>query len=536
MRIAKRFLVLLALLLAGLGAALPASAQTRVVPYLEVQQVLDVDFDDGDVLTYTALAAGIDGTVTTRRFETQLSYRYERRIPWDADLNREDVHSGLARARFDLMPDTLSLESGAIAMRMRGDIRGDGVGFSTSDSRNLTQLYGIYAGPSFATRTGDLAVNADYRFGHVRAESDDVVVLGGGQVPLDRYDRATSHDLSGRVGMAPRTLAPFGWSLSAGLQRENASQLKQRYTGRYVRLDITQPVSRTVALTGGIGHEYIRITQRAALPDASGLPVIDRRGRFVTDPASPRLLAYNTDGLIWDVGVIWKPSRRTTLEARGGRRYGDYAFTATLDHQIGPRSALRIGVFDAVDSFGRALTRNLSGLPIRFRNGNDPLGGGLGACVFGEEPGSGSCFGDALQSVTTANYRTRGVSVLFSGEKGPWRYGLGGAYVAHKFLAPDNGPGLSLSGLNDRSFSIEANADRRLTDASGVTGSVYADWYKGGFANSGEVVEVGAGLSYYRRFSRHILGRAAAGLYTTRFEGRGSDTRGQFLAGVRYEF
>ena len=34
-------------------------------------------------------------------------------------------------------------------------------------------------------------------------------------------------------------------------------------------------------------------------------------GRFVTNEAAPRQIAYETDGLIWDAGVLWRPSRRT---------------------------------------------------------------------------------------------------------------------------------------------------------------------------------------------------------------------------------
>ena len=67
-----------ATLAAGLcGIALtPASARHDVVPYLEVQQVVNADLNGGDTLTYTAVAAGIDASVSTKRAEAQVSYRY----------------------------------------------------------------------------------------------------------------------------------------------------------------------------------------------------------------------------------------------------------------------------------------------------------------------------------------------------------------------------------------------------------------------------------------------------------------------------
>src|SRR3546814_13146596 len=85
---------------------------------------------------------------------------------------------------------------------------------------------------------------------------------------------------------------------SAGYDREDASQLDQRYEAKYARADITVPVSANVALLGGVGYENIEIGQRSALLDVDGNPVIDNDGRFVTDKDSPRRLSYDQDGLI----------------------------------------------------------------------------------------------------------------------------------------------------------------------------------------------------------------------------------------------
>src|SRR3546814_13032198 len=97
---------------------------------------------------------------------------------------------------------------------------------------------------------------------------------------------------------------PFGWSVGAGYDREDASQLDQRYEAKYARADITVPVSANVALLGGVGYENIEIGQRSALLDVDGNPVIDNDGRFVTDKDSPRRLSYAQEGLIWDVSVM----------------------------------------------------------------------------------------------------------------------------------------------------------------------------------------------------------------------------------------
>ncbi|MDP8914370.1 MAG: hypothetical protein M3N39_12460, partial [Pseudomonadota bacterium] len=117
MKIALSFLrraVLRAFGLAGLAAGISlgsaaeaAPARTEIVPYIEVQQVLNADLNDGDVLTYTSVSAGVDGRVTTRRVQAQISYRYERRIAWEDDIADDDVHTGIAQVHAQLVPNML---------------------------------------------------------------------------------------------------------------------------------------------------------------------------------------------------------------------------------------------------------------------------------------------------------------------------------------------------------------------------------------------------------------------------------------------
>jgi hypothetical protein len=42
-------------------------ARTSIHPYLEISQVVTSELDSGDTLTYTSVAAGIDGVVQTQR-------------------------------------------------------------------------------------------------------------------------------------------------------------------------------------------------------------------------------------------------------------------------------------------------------------------------------------------------------------------------------------------------------------------------------------------------------------------------------------
>lgn len=543
-RFAARY-VGIPLLAAGAAmTAAPAAAQTRadVVPYLEVQQVLTAELDGGDVLTYTSIAAGVDARVTTRRVEAQISYRYEHRVAWDDDLADNSVHSGVAQARVELVPDMLSLDGGALAARSRTDGRGPVFGFNSVDHANISQVYSLYAGPTLSTQVGALSVGAAYRLGYV--EVDDQRLRGfdlpAGQPRLDRYDSSVGHNLSGSIGMGPGRL-PFGWTIGAGYVREDVDRLDQEYEGAYVRGDVVVPLSPTFAVTAGVGYEDIEQTQQDFRRDANGLPIVTPGGRLVADPSRPRLTAYSEDGVIWDAGFIWRPTRRTELEARVGRRYGGTSYTGSFRHQFDAGTAIRANVYDAVSSFGRQVVGDLASLPVDFRlNDDNPLNpgiGGIGGCVFGGEAGTGVCFDDAFQSINTANFRNRGVNLIFSGERGAVSFGLGAGYSNREYFAPrfvDSD--FSLDGVVGESVTLAGNVGRELSRNSGVALDAFANWSDSGIIGSDTVFGTGVTASYYRRFLLDRLQfQAALGLYTTD-SGLFDSTGASALVGLRYRF
>lgn len=532
-----RFLIVPAAML-GVMTSAPAVAQrARISPYIEVQQVLDAQLSgqgSGDVLTYTSVAAGIDASVTGRRAEGTISYRYERLIPWDDDFSTQDIHSGVARGRLAVVPNVLSIDAGALASRARVDIRGPAPEIFVGDQANVTQVYSVYAGPSLATRVGALDVTANYRFGYTKVEDNGGFSIPG-QPVLDSYDSSTIHQVDGSVGMAAGLL-PFGWTVSAGWMRENANQLSQRYDGKYVRGDVTLPVTPTLALTGGVGYEDIEVSQRTPLRDVNGAPVLDRNGRFVSDPNAPRQLAYDTDGLIYDAGVIWRPNRRLTLQVRAGYRYGDEAYTGSLDYAISERSGLQVGVYNYIDSFGRSLNRDLQGLPTQFGVSRNPFTNNLGAgCVIGTNPGTGGCLEDTFQSISTSNYRARGVFALYSRTAGRWSMSFGGGYTQRKYLAPAD-PFFSVDGVVDESIQLQATVARRLSRRSGIDAAIYAAWFDSGIEGSSDVTGYGATTSYYHTFGERLSANASLGIYGFDQSGIESELNGSLLLGMRYQF
>jgi hypothetical protein len=271
--------------------------------------------------------------------------------------------------------------------------------------------------------------------------------------------------------------------------------------------------------------------------DGSGLPLLDRHGRYISDKSSPRLLAYDTDGLIYDGGIIWRPNRRTTLIARVGHRYGGTTATGSLDWRISRVSGLRVDVYDGIESFGRLLTRNLNALPTGFDLPGNPLIDNLNGCVFGTAPGTGGCLNSSLQSLNAANFRNRGVTALYSLQQGRWAFGVGGGYAQRRYEAPDEPGFFTVNGLKDDSWYLQANASRELSARSGVNAAIYGQWYESGLADADRVSTYGATASYYQYFTQRLTGQASAGLYTyDQGGGFGSDVRGQLLLGLRYQF
>ena len=515
----------------------------RVVvrPYIEATQILTADLGGGDVLTYTSLAAGVDAAVSTARINGQVSYRYERRFAYDDDIGDTDIHSGLARVEAQLTRN-VSLEAGGIATRSRSDIRGAAPGVLVGNVSNIAQVYAVYGGPNFAAQAGDVAVNANYRLGYTKVETPTFGTAATGGQRLDYYDDSIGHTATASAGFRPGTLLPVGLTASAGFDRETAGQLSQRYQGYFGRGDAVLPVSPYVALTAGLGYERIETSQKDALVDAAGVPVLDRDGRFRTAPGSPRRIAYRTDGLYYDAGVIWRPNRRTSVEARIGERYGSLSVTGTATYQASKDVGVAVNVYDGVQTFGRQLRTGLANLPTSFLAPNQGFAQQFNGCVFGATGAApGGCLDDVFQSISTSSYRARGIDAVLVATRGRTTFGGGIGYANRRLFAPRGAPGLVVTGLEDESYYGQLYFARSLSSVSGLNATAFVNYFDsqlgGGFVTAGDggVWSYGATGTYYRNFGR--LGTTASlGLYSFKVGDFDSDWSAQALLGARYQF
>ena len=509
----------------------PARPRVRVTPYIEVGQVVTGEFTNGgDVLTYSTVAVGVESSISTRRMQAAVDARYERRIAWDDPLLDNDVISGLARARYDLTQG-LALEAGALASRTSVDGRAGTANFTTGNVTNIANLYSIYAGPTFGRRFGLFDVGAAYRFGYSRSDIRVRPSLPTGATSIGSFDDSINHAAIASIGMRPGPL-PFGWRLSGGYDRDEAGQLDQRYEGYHGRLDLTWPVTPTVALLAGVGYEDIQVSYAQPLLNATGQPVVDADGRLVSDTTKPRQIAFETDGLIYDAGVLWRPSRRMSLEARVGRRYGDTTFTGSWSWQATQDTGYQLGIYDSVSTLGRSLSSGLAALPTSFDLVRDQVDGSIGGCAFGSS--GGTCLTPSLANATGFAFRNRGAVLSTSSRLGAWTVGAAMGYDRRTYLARGLAAVGALDGSVDETWFATVSASRPLSERTSFGANLYSTYFDSGLGIDSYSSGGSAALSH--NFLPRLTGNAAVSFNALRQEGFNARIFGSALLGMRYSF
>lgn len=521
--------------LAGEEAPAPAPRRERrrprlqIDPYVELNGAASVELSGGDgdaVSTYGSVAAGVDARVATRRVQAQASYRYDRRLPVGGDVADEGVHSGVAMVHAEAAPG-VSVDAGALATRSGGPGR-----VLLSDRDAATEVYSAFVGPTLNRQIGPVSVGAAYRLGYVRIDNDDD--LAGDLVGSEGYDSAIAHNATASIGMGPGRL-PFGWTVGGGYVREESGEFENVFEAMYVRGDIVVPVGPTLALTAGIGYENIDASQQDVLRNANGVPILVG-GRPVADPTRPRLSGFGSSGLIYDGGIIWRPTPRTELQARAGRRYGGTTVTGSLRHRFNGRYAVNASVYDTMGTSATSIVNNVNALPTDFQVNRNPLTGAFDGCVFGRDPGTGICFDQALAVLSNTTFRARGANLFFSGSRGLWDFGLGGSYAHRRYFSLVSGDIGSIDPRVDHSFVLNAGLGRRLSRSSGLSLDVSTSWFDSDRASFQPAFSTGFTSGIYRRFLLDRLQlHAAFGLFYTDAELADSTVLSGLL-GLRYTF
>jgi hypothetical protein len=517
----------------GQGGDAPARRGRVVQPYIEASQIVSAELTPGsDVVTFTQIAAGVDVNLQGRNSGAAVSVRYERNIAYGNDQVDTNTISGVARGTLAVVPGALSLEAGALASRARVDAGGGTTVNPLVREDNESRFYSAYAGPSLRTRVGDVGLEGVARVGYNRFENDNALVNQQGQ-PVDVFDDSVTYLGQVRAGVRPDTVIPgIGLAATAGGYQEDISNLDQRVRDLYVRGDVTIPVSPTLALVGGVGYEDVEISSRDAVRDANGVPVVGTDGRFVTDKTAPRQIAFAVDGLLWDVGVQWRPSSRTALQASVGRRYDSTTYYGTFTYAPSQRSNMAIAVYDGVSGFGGTLNNALAGLGTDFQAIRNPVSGDFGGLVGSSQ---GQSLVGALGSARSSAFRGRGVRASYQRTVGRTTAAVGAGYDRRTFIAAAGTVLAPLDGLTDESYYLTAGLSREIGQGSAITTNAYVNWFDG--AGNNDVTAVGASAAYSQSITQRLAGRAAIGVDYVDSQFTDQDFAvATALVGLRYNF
>lgn len=517
----------------GQGGDGGSQRASRVVqPYIEVSQVVSAELSPGnDVVTFTQIAAGVDINLQGRNSGAAVSLRYERNIAYEDDAVDTDTISGIARGTLGIIPGKLSLEAGALASRTRAD--GGGAVTSNPLVREdaESRIYSVYAGPSLRSRVGDVAVEGVARVGYNRFEVDNALVTQGGNV-VDTFDDSITYLGQLRVGTRPGEPLPVGLAVTAGGFQEDIGNLDQRVRDLYVRGDVTVPVTESLALVAGAGYEDVEISSRDALRDANGVALRDENGRFITDENAPRQIAFAVDGLLWDVGVLWRPSSRTSLQASVGRRYDSTTYYGNFTYVPNERSVFAVAAYDGVSGFGGVINNGLARLDSDFEAIRNPVTGDFSGLVNGTQ---GQAIVGSLGSVRSAAFRGRGVSASYQRQLGRTTATLGAGYDRRIFIAAAGTVLAPVNGLTDESYYVIGGLARQIGENANIAANAYANWFDG--AGGNDATAAGVSAAYNQSITRRLTGRAAIAVDYVDSEFTAEDFAfATALVGLRYNF
>jgi hypothetical protein len=240
--------------------------------------------------------------------------------------------------------------------------------------------------------------------------------------------------------------------------------------------------------------------------------------------------------VFWDAGVIWRPSRRTFLEARLGRRYGSVSGTGSFSYQIGPGSGIQIGVYDSVQTFGQELNGNVASLPTQFETTTDPFGNQFSGCIYGSVgSATGGCLNGIFASAATSAYRTRGVAGVAVLNRGNTRLGIGGGYSRRTFLASNTlVGGVSLDGIADESVYAQLFGSTDIGPRGQLSSSLFASYYTSELPGADGILGWGANTAYTHSFGR-LGATISAGLFGFERDDA-SSVSAQAMLALRYGF
>jgi len=482
--------------------------RTKIVPYLEVDQsVYDQVQPQSQVLTYTTLAAGADVTIGTHRTTGSASIRYEHHFSETRGTASSDTVTGLLRTTTELVPRALTFDFGGLATNTAIGPQGGTLLDPAYTTGSIYRIWSLYGGPSLSTHAGILAVKASYDLGYSEVDQLHSIVNTTTGVPADLFGHSLTQQGTASIGVRPGEILPFGLALNGAHIQEDMSSLDQRLVDDRIGIQAIQPVSRDLALVGDVGWEKLTVSQRNALLDANGNPVLTAGGQYITDSASPRQIAYRTDGLTWDVGVMWRPSRRTQASAFVGRRYDSTTYYGALGYAPNSRETLTVSVFDGIYGFGSGLTTALQQVPTDIAPTANPFNGNFGNCLYGGA--AGACLGGALGSANALVYHVHGFNATSSVTVGRLTFNLGGGYFARRYLTAPGTVLASYDGVLDQTWYASGGVSGRIDQRTQFYLNSFVSLYHTDQVAAADLGDWGVNGTLSHHLTDHLVGTAS---------------------------
>ena len=355
--------------MAGYPATVAFGADWRITPRLEVDETYNDNVtlapkgrERSDFITTISPGIGVRGN--GRRVSLNLDYDPQA-LFFVRDSDRNEQRQRLrGSGQVELWKQILFLDAQASINQQVLSSTGAVGGTDLTASQNLTTVQTYSIGPTFRHHFGPYADSeARYQFSAVNVDSEDVA--------------DTTSNTASFVLRSGRYFANLGWTLRLNESRSERSgsggTAATAFGGtssdqRSANADFQYALNSMFSLLAGVGYDKIK--------DVS---LIDQ-----------------PDGMSWNAGLLFRPTRRASFRFTHGRRYGDPNTSVNVDYQIGPKTrltatytqtiqtsqGLQVGGlgFLTVDEFGRLIDTR-TGLPF---NPNDPTFG-LNAGAFRQD-------------------------------------------------------------------------------------------------------------------------------------------------------
>ncbi|WP_428333599.1 hypothetical protein [Novosphingobium sp.] len=464
------------------GNAQRKHKRTKIIPYLEVDQtVYDQVTPHQPFVTYTTVAAGVDVQLNDKRTTGFVSLRYEHHFDEAGGIGNSDTFTGILRTTTTIIPRTLTFDVGGLATRTSIEQSGGVLINPIENQGSIYQIYSIYGGPSLSTHAGIVGIKAAYNVGYNEIDQIYHYAQANGGAQPDLFGHSLTQQGTVSAGVRPGAVLPFGVTLIGSYLKENINSLDQQLIDERAGVEFTQPISRAVALVADIGWEKVAVSQRNAEFDGNGIPILAANGQYAVDRSQPRQIAYKTDGLTWDVGVVWHPSKRTMAAAYVGRRYDSTTYYGSLFHAPDSRQTLSASVYDGIYGFGSGLMTALQQVPTDSTVVRDPFSGNVGGCYTGSTAGGaspgGGCVTGALGSANALVFRSRGFNAAYGLNVGRLNFSVGGGYTTRRYIAAPDTILASENGKLDQTWYVDAGIsgpiDRQTRFYVSAFGSIY---------------------------------------------------------------